>query len=141
MPTLASELRPRTDQEAGLGPAAKDVVDHASALARLEIRLALLELKQKLASLGLGAGLAAGAGILALYALGFGLATAAAGLATAMSTWLALLIVTAFLAVVAGTLGLLGLGAIRKGVPPVPEQAIEEARRTSEAVRTDGRRG
>jgi len=125
--------------EAGLGPVAKDVVEHASALARLEVRLALLEVKRKLSALTVGIGLAAGAALLALFALGFGLSTLAAALATAMSTWLALLIVTALLVLLTGVLGLLGMSAIKKGLPPVPKQAIEEARRTNEAVRADGR--
>jgi hypothetical protein len=140
MPTLATELPPGAHDDAGLGPAAKGVVDHASALARLEVRLALLELKAKLAALGVGIGLVAGAGIFALYTLGFGLAAVAAALATVVSTWLALLIVAAVLLAVTGTLGLLGRRAIKRGVPPLPEQAIEEAKRTSDAVRADGDR-
>jgi hypothetical protein len=35
-------------------------------------------------------------------------------------------------------LGLLAAVKIRQGTPPVPEQAIEEARRTSEALKSDG---
>ena len=89
MPTPATETRTRPQDEAGLGPAAKGVAEHASALARLEVRLALLELKQKLTALGLGIGLALGGALLALYGLGFGLATIAAALATALATWLA----------------------------------------------------
>ena len=135
MPTPATKTRTRPQDEAGLGPAAKEVVEHTSALARLEVRLALLELKQKLTALGLGIGLALGGALLALCGLGFGLATIAAALATALATWLALLIVTVGLLLVAGGLGLLGLRAIKKGVPPVPEQAIEEAKRTKEAVK------
>jgi Putative Actinobacterial Holin-X, holin superfamily III len=138
MPIPATETRTRTAREPGVGPAAKEVAEHASALARLELRLALLELKQKLTALGLGIGLAVGGAILALFALGFGLGTVAAALATALSTWLALLIVTAGLLLVSGVLGLLALRTIKKGVPPVPEQAIAEAKRTSEAVKADG---
>jgi len=135
-------MRTLAPDEGGLAPVAKDVVDHASTLARLEVRLAMLEVKQKLAALGVGIGLAVGAGVLSLFALGFGLATAAAALATTMSTWLALLIVTAVLLLVTGTLGLIAMQLIKKGAPPVPEQAIEEAKRTSDAVRGNGgRRG
>src|SRR5438105_8951250 len=124
--------------EGGVGAAAKQVAEHASALARLELQLASLELKKKANSLGLGVGLLLGAAIFALFMLGFALATAAAAIATAVSTWLALLIVTGALALLVGMLGLLGLGRLRKGTPPVPEQAIEEAKRTTEALRTNG---
>jgi hypothetical protein len=36
-------------------------------------------------------------------------------------------------------LGLLALGKIRKGTPPVPEEAIREAKLTSEALKANGR--
>src|SRR5919197_4320990 len=123
-----------TETNAGVGPAAKQVAEHASSLARLELELAVLELKRKVASLGIGIGVGAGALIFALFFLGFGFATLAAGLATTMSTWLALLITTLILLGVAGVLGLVAFVKIRKGTPPVPEQAIEEAKRTSEAL-------
>ena len=124
--------------QTGVGAAAKQVAEHASALARLELELAALELKQKAVSLGLGVGLLVGAGIVALFMLGFALAAAAAAIATVLSTWLSLLIVTGALGLLAGTLGLLGLGRIGKGTPPLPEQAIEEAKRTTEALRANG---
>ena len=38
----------------------------------------------------------------------------------------------------AGLLGLLALRAIKKGTPPVPEQAIREAKLTSNALKADG---
>ena len=127
-----------TETNAGVGPAAKQVAEHASSLARLELELASLELKRKITSLGIGIGLGIGALVFALFMLGFGFATIAAAIATAVSTWLALLITTGILFVLAGILGVLALGRIKKGTPPVPEQAIEEARRTSEALKSNG---
>jgi Putative Actinobacterial Holin-X, holin superfamily III len=132
MPTRGSE----GSANGGLGGAAKHVADHASSLAKLEIELAGLELKRKVAALGVGIGMGVGAGIFGLFMLGFLFATIAAVLATFLSTWLALLIVTVFLGVVAGTLGILALGAIKKGTPPVPEQAIREAKLTTEAIKS-----
>jgi hypothetical protein len=87
-------------------------------------------------SFGLGIALAVGAALFGLFMLGFAFATLAAALATFFSTWLALLVVTLFLGVLAGLLGLLALGRIKKGSPPVPEQAIREAKLTSEALKT-----
>jgi uncharacterized membrane protein YqjE len=128
---------PATEQN-GLGATAKDVAEHASSLFRLELELATLELKKKASNLGLGAGLALGAAVFGLYGLGFLFATIAAGLATAMSTWLAILIVTLGLFVIAAILGLIGLNRIKKGTPPVPEQAIREAKLTQNALKADG---
>ena len=124
--------------DVGFGAAAKQVAEHASALARLELELAGLELKRKLAALGLGVGLGLGAVVFLLFMLGFALATVAAALATFLATWLALLIVTAFLLVVAGLLGFLAMRAIRRGTPPVPQQAIREAKLTTEAIKSNG---
>ena len=133
MPTRAGA----TEQN-GLGATAKEVAERASSLVRLELELATLELKKKVANLGLGAGLALAAAIFGLYGLGFLFATIAAGLATAMSTWLAILIVTLGLFVIAAILALIGLNRIKKGTPPVPEQAIREAKLTQNALKADG---
>jgi uncharacterized membrane protein YqjE len=127
-----------TEANAGVGPAAKQVAEHASSLARLELELAILELKKKVAALGIGIGLGGGAVLFVVFALGFTFATIAAGLATAMSTWLALLITTAILFVLSGLLAVLAVTLIQKATPPLPEQAIEEARLTTEALRSDG---
>jgi len=51
------------------------------------------------------------------------------------ATWLALVIVTGGLFVLAGVLAVLGIGRIKKGTPPAPEQAIAEAKLTAEALR------
>src|SRR5215213_1156742 len=117
----------------GLGGATKHIADHALAIAKLE-------LKKKAAVLGVGVGLLVGAAIFGLFALGFLLAAAAAGLATTLSTWLALLIVGAALVLAAGVLALLGRSSVKRGVPPVPEQAITEAKVTKEAVKANGSR-
>jgi len=128
MPTRAGE-RP------GLGGAAKLVADRARSIVRLELQLAASELKRKVAALGVGIAMLVGAAVFALFGLGFALAAAAAAIATVFSTWLALLIVAGGLFVMVGGLAVLGIGALRKGAPPVPEQAIAEAKLTAEAVK------
>jgi hypothetical protein len=132
MPTQETDHR-------SLGASAKDVAEHASSLVRLELELAQLELKHKVTSLAVGIGLGVGAALLVFYALGFAFATIAAALATFLDTWLALLIVTVGLLAVAGVLGLLAKSRIERGTPPVPEQAIEEAKLTTAALKSDGR--
>ena len=129
---------PATDRaNGGLAAAAKEVAEHARSLARLEVELAKLELKKKLRALGLGIGLLVGAAVFALFALGFLLATLAAALATAVATWLALLITAAILFAITAGLGLGGVRLLARGTPPVPEQAIREAKRTTEAIKSD----
>jgi hypothetical protein len=125
----------------GVSAAAKQVAEHASALAKLELELAGLELRKKVGALGLGAGLLIGAAVIGFFMFGFGLAALAAGIATAVPTWAALLIVTGALGLLVGLLGILGVGRLRKGTPLVPEQAIEEAKKTTEALRSSNGHG
>jgi hypothetical protein len=122
----------------GVGAAAKDVAEHASKLGRLEFELAALELKRKAGALGAGVGLAVAAGVVGFLAIVFLLATLAGVLAIFLDAWLALLLIAVGLLGLAAVLGLVGLARIKRGSPPVPEQAIAEAKLTTEALRGDG---
>jgi hypothetical protein len=122
----------------GLGTSAKLVAEKASAIARLELELAALELKKKIAALGLGIGLLVGALLVLVYGIGFLFATIAAALATFLPVWLSLLIVTAFLFVVTGVLAFVGVKKVQRGTPPVPQQAIDEAKLTTRALKSNG---
>lgn len=121
----------------GVGSAAKHVAEHASSIARLEVQLALLEVKQKAAKLGIGIGMLAGAALFGLFLLMFLLAAAAAALTLVLPVWAALLVMAGVILLVAGALAGIGAGLVRKGTPPVPEQAIEEAKLTTEALRAE----
>jgi len=121
-----------------VGAAAKQVAEHASALARLELELAGLELRHKVGALGAGAGLGIAAALFGLFGLGFLLAAVAVALAIVLDAWLALLLVTVGLFAAAGVLGLLALRKLKRGTPPVPEQAIREAKLTTEALKANG---
>jgi hypothetical protein len=127
-----------TGAPGGIGGTAKRIADRARTIVRLEIELAKLELQRKVAAIALGAGLAIGALVLLLFALGFALAGAASGLSSVLPMWASLLVVSGGLVVVAAVLGGIGVSALRKGTPPVPEQALEEARLTTEALRHNG---
>ena len=133
MPTRASD-RP------GLGEATKAVAEHASAIARLELELATAELKRKIAAMGIGIGMLVGAALFGVLGLMLALAAGAAALTLVVPTWAAILIVMGGVFGAAALLALLGIGGIKKGSPPVPQQAIEEARLTTEALkRSNGR--
>jgi hypothetical protein len=123
----------------GVGWAAKEIVDRARSIAQLEIELALIEVKRKLVRIAVGTGLGAGAAVIALFAVGFLTAGAAAALALAVPVWAALLIVGGALLGITALLGVLALRSLRAGTPPVPKEAIEEARLTTEVLRHDGR--
>ena len=139
MRTHGSDVARTEDTGVGVGDAAKQVADHAKQLVSLEMELAALELKRKVANLGAGAALLVVGGVLALYGLGFVFATAAAGLDAVMPHWLSLLVVGLVLFLVAGLLAFIGARRLQRGSPPVPEQAIEEAKLTTSALKSNGR--
>jgi hypothetical protein len=118
----------------GLSGATKRVADHARSFVRLELQLAASELKKRMAALGVGIALAATGAMLALIAMLFGLAAATAAIAIALPVWASLLIMFGGLFLLAGMLAGIGVTLLRRG-KPVPEQAIEEARLTQEALR------
>jgi amino acid transporter len=130
-----------TDAEAnggpGVGTAVRQVTEHAKALVGLEVELAKLELKGKIASLGAGLGLLVAAAVIAVFAVGFLLATVAAALATFLATWLAILIVAVALVALAAVLGFVGARLLQRGTPPVPKEAIHEAKLTTAALKSD----
>ncbi len=106
----------------------KQLSEQATQLLRAEVELAKAELTQKGRQAGIGAGMFGGAGVFGLYGVGALVAAAVAGLATAVDTWLAALIVAVVLLAVAGVAALLGKNRVQAASPPVPEQAMESTR-------------
>ena len=118
----------------GLSDAAQRVADHARSFVELELELAKAELKRKATALGAGVGLMVAAAVIAFLAVVFGLLAASAGLATTMALWEALLIVFGCLIVITAVLVFVGYLMLQKGSRPLPEQAVEEAQVTAEAL-------
>ena len=112
------------------------VKQRTQSLVRLNLELAKLEAKKKATALGVAAGLALLAAVLIVYAIGFLFASAAAGINEALPLWLSLLIVAGLLLLFAAIAGFLAVRSAKTASPPKPEQAIEEAERTVEALRS-----
>jgi hypothetical protein len=125
---------PATDPR-GIRASLKRVIRHAGSLSQLQKELARAEMKRKAAALGAGGALVVAAGVILFFAVAFGLATAAAALAIVLDTWLALLIMFAVLLLLTLVLVLVGVQLIKKGTPPVPEQALEEVRLTRQTLK------
>ena len=118
-----------------IGHTISEISEKASLLVREEIALAKTEVTQKATKLGKGAAVAAVAGVFAFFGLIFLLHFAAWGLAELFdNVWLGYLIVAVVLFVLAGIAGLVGLRFIKKGAPPTPDMAIEEAKAIRETV-------
>jgi lipopolysaccharide export LptBFGC system permease protein LptF len=122
--------------QASVAELVKQLSEQTSSLARQEIELAKAELAVKGKRAGVGAGMFGGAGIVGFYALGALTATATLALATAMSAWLAALIVTVVLGAIAGVLALQGKSKVQQATPPVPKQATESVKEDVQWAKT-----
>ena len=107
-------------------------------LIRDEIAQLRSELVTRLKAAGIGIGLFAAAAIFLNFAAWVLIATAILGLANAVAPWLAALIVGVVLLVIAVILALVGLSRVKKGVPPVPESAIESVKSDVKAFKGTG---
>src|SRR4051812_23685490 len=127
---------PPGSAEKQLGEIVNDVTSKAQLLVREEIELAKAEVTAKVSKLAKGAGFFAGAGVLAVFGLIYLFHFLAIGLADWLSlkVWVGYLIVTALIFLIASVLGFLGFRSVKKGSPPVPEMAIEEAKKTKVAL-------
>ena len=121
--------------EKSLSELVQQLSEQTTTLARKEVELAKAEMAIKAKRIGVGAGAFGAAGIVALFAVGALTATLILALATAMSGWLAALIVTALYAAVAGILALTGKQRVEAGTPPVPERAIESSKQDVETAK------
>jgi hypothetical protein len=128
--------QPPSDAEKTLGEIVTEVTSKAQLLVREEIELAEAEVTTKVSKLAKGAGFFAGAAILGIFALIWLFHFLALGLADwfSLKVWVGYLIVTVVLLVVTAVLALLGLRSVKKGSPPTPELAIEEAKKTRAAL-------
>jgi uncharacterized membrane protein YqjE len=118
-----------TDQS--LGDLVNRVSEHASTLIREEIELAKTEIEVKVRRLVQGAAVGAAAGFFVFLALIFAFHALSWGLSDVFNNgfgWLGYLITTVLLLVLAAVAGLVAYRAFKAGTPPVPKQAIEEAK-------------
>jgi uncharacterized membrane protein YqjE len=129
-------MQPPSSAEKTLGEIVTEVTQKSQLLVREEIELAKAEVTQKVSKLAKGAGFFAGAGVLAVFGLIYLFHFLALGIAdwTGLKPWVGYAIVTVAIFVIAGALGLLGLRSVKKGTPPKPELAIEEAKKTRAAL-------
>jgi hypothetical protein len=97
-------------------------------LIRDELEQIKREAISRLKVTGIGIGLFVGAAVFAYFALWVLIATAILGIATALPPWLAALIVGVVLLLIAVVLALIGLSRVKKGVPPVPREAVESVK-------------
>jgi len=107
-----------------LGAVITSAIDGTRTLVRKQVDLAKIEMTEAVAVRAKGAGMFAGAGVMALFALGFVAAAGSVALALVLPAWAANLIVAAVFVAIASVLALIGRNAIRNA-PTTPEQTQE----------------
>jgi uncharacterized membrane protein YqjE len=114
----------------------KDLSDQTTTLVRKELELAKAELAEKGKRAGVGAGMFGAAGLLGVFAFGALTACIVLALATAITAWLAALIVAVVYGAIAAVLALRGKTQVRRATPPIPEQAVDSTKEDVEWVKT-----
>jgi uncharacterized membrane protein YqjE len=130
---VSDGTKPPEDAEKTLGDVVTEVSQKASLLVREEIELAKAEVLEKVGKLAKGAGVGAAAGVFAIFGITMLFHTLAWLLYDIFdfnAVWPAFLIVTVFLFLLAAIAGLIAARLFKRGAPPTPDMAIEEAKRT-----------
>jgi uncharacterized membrane protein YqjE len=120
-----------------LGEIVAEVSEKASQLVRQEIELAKAEMTSKATNLARGAGIAAAAGVFLIFGITMFFHTLAWFLNDLFNfgeIWYGFGIVTAILFVLAILAALIAMRLFKKGAPPTPDMAIEEAKKTREQL-------
>jgi H+/Cl- antiporter ClcA len=124
---------PKESADKSLGDIVAEVSEKASLLVRQEIELAKAEVTSKVSKLAKGAGIGVAAGVFLIFGVTMFFHTAAWFLNDLFdwnNAWPGFAVVTAFLFLLAILAGLIAARLFKKGAPPTPDLAIEEAKRT-----------
>jgi uncharacterized membrane protein YqjE len=135
--TSGNGTPPPGSAEKSLGEIVNEVSEKATLLVREEIELAKAEIQQKVMRIAKGAAFGAIAGIFLVFMLVYLLHALSwfwVDLFNWSGIWLGYLVTTGILLVLGLLCGLLAVRFFKKGTPPKPELAIEEAKRTREVL-------
>ena len=124
-----------------LAQAIQDVSERMSLLVREEIELAKTEVTEKVSKLAKAAAIGAAAGIFAVFGLiylGHGVAWLIWDvIGGTRDFWLGFVIVAVILFVLGGLAGFIAARLFKRGAPPAPQMAIEEAKLIKETITTE----
>jgi hypothetical protein len=133
--TDGNGIRPPASAEKSLGEIVTEVSEKTTLLVHEEIELAKAEITTKLSRLGKGAVVAGAAGIFLVLGLIYGLVAVAEAINSfGFADWVGFAIVWLALSLLGVVAGLIAYRLFKKGSPPVPKMAIEEARATRDTL-------
>jgi hypothetical protein len=121
-----------------------DVAEKSSSLVREEIELAKTEISEKVGKLVRGSVVGIAAGIFAFLALILVMEGVAWLLAEEVfdgNAWPGFFVEAALFLLIAALAGLIAYRAVQAGAPPMPEQAIKEAKLTKETLQSGVKAG
>lgn len=123
-----------------IGELVARISENISGLVQGEINLAKAKGKQMAGAMGKGAAFLGAAGVLALYAFGMLLHSAAHGIGEALPLWVGYLIVTVVLLLIAAPLAFLGKKQLDAGkaYTPAPQEGIKQDVQTVKVAVTSG---
>jgi hypothetical protein len=129
-------MKPPDTAEKSLGEIVNEVTQKASLLVREEIELAKAEVTTKATRIGKGVAAFGAAAFVALLGLIFLFETLSWGWVNwfGFEAWAGFGITTILLFALAGLAAFLGARFVKRGSPPMPEMAIEEAKKTRETL-------
>jgi len=136
-PPIPPPAPPPPPDDRSLADLVVDVSEHASTLVREEIELAKAEVSAKVSKLLRGSvvGVAAGTfAFLALILILHGIAWLLGEEVFSGNIWAGYFVTAGIFLLLAALAGLIAYRAVKAGSPPVPEQAIEEAKLTKEML-------
>jgi uncharacterized membrane protein YqjE len=132
---------PQEPEDRSVAELVFDVSERASSLVREEIELAKTEIGEKVGKILRGSVVGVAAGTFAFLAL----ILIMEGVAWLLNeelfdgkTWPGFFIEAAMFLVIAGLAGLFAYRSVQAGAPPMPEQAIEEAKQIRSTLEGDG---
>src|ERR1700761_7822951 len=139
-PAVPPPVGPKDERK--LGELVFDVTEGVSSLVREEIQLAKAEVAEKAGKIAKGAVVGISAGVFAFLAL----ILVMEGIAWLLNeevfngrTWPGFFVEAAVFLLIAALAALVAFQAGRAGSPPIPEQAIEEAKLTKEMLSKEGK--
>jgi uncharacterized membrane protein YqjE len=133
-----------TEDERSVSELVFDVAEKSSSLVREEIELAKTEVSEKIGKLLRGSvvGLAAGTfAFLALILVMEGVAWLLAEEVFDGNAWPGFFVEAALFLLIAAAAGFIAYRSVQAGAPPVPEQAIEEAKLTKATLESGAKAG
>jgi hypothetical protein len=139
LPPIVPPVEPEPDKRS-VAEMVFDVSETASVLVREEIELAKTEVTEKLGKLARGSAVGVAAGTFAFLAL----ILVMEGIAWLLNeevfdgkVWPGFFVEAAAFLLVAAAAGFIAYRAVQAGAPPVPDQAIEEAKLTKEMLQKE----